>query len=54
MEAIIDVRFGDDDAGTRKPEVMDKLLGWSDKIMMEKHGKTCYVQQKNFSVCPLG
>ena len=47
--AIIDIRFGDAEADTYKPEVMDKLLVQWKKIKKEKHGQNCYNQQKHFS-----
>ena len=41
MEAIIDVKFGDDYAYSWKVVIMDKLLSGSENLKKEKHGKAC-------------
>ena len=48
MEASIDVSFGYADADNWKPEVIDKLFSWWEKIKKDKHGQYCYNQQKYF------
>ena len=48
-EVINVVRFGYDDAETRNPEIMDKLLSWWGKIKKEKHGQHFHDQQKYVS-----
>ena len=49
IEAIIDVRFGDDDAETWKPEARDDLLARWEKIKKDKHGQHYNNQGKHFS-----
>ena len=45
MEAIIDVRFGDDDAYSWKPVRMDKLLSVWEKLKKDKHRMAFYDQR---------
>ena len=49
-EAITDVRFGDADADTCKPEGMDKLLDQWGKTKKDKRGHHCYDKRKHFSL----
>ena len=49
IEAIIDVRFGDADAETWKPEGMDNLLARWEKIKKDKHGQHHQDKGKFFS-----
>ena len=53
MVEIIDVRFGDADMETWRPEEIDKLLTWWENIKQEKHGQYCFDQRIFFSVCTL-
>ena len=47
-EAIIDVRFGDADAETRKPVRTEMVLvGW-EKTDKDKHGQAWYYQHRKF------
>ena len=49
MEAIIDVRFGDDDVYSWKPSILGKLLSGWEKLKKDKHGQVCYDQRRHFS-----
>ena len=44
VDAIIDVKLGDNDADTYKYLPMESLLARWEKIKKNKHGKHCYDQ----------
>ena len=49
VDAIIDIKLGDNDADTYKYEPMIALLARSENIKKDKHGKHCNDQRKHFS-----
>ena len=52
VNAIIDVKLGDDDADTYKYEPMTSLLARWENIKKDKNGKHCHDQRKMFfAVC---
>ena len=53
VDAIIDIKLGDNDADTYKYEPMTALLSRSENIKKDKHGKHCHDQLLFFAVCPL-
>ena len=46
VEAIIDIKIGDDDADSYKSEPMAELLAQWETIKKEKHGNHCRNQQR--------
>ena len=48
VDAIIDVKLGDDDADMYNYEQMTSLLARWENIKKEKHGKHCNDQRKLF------
>ena len=48
-EAIVDIIFGDADAYSWKPVIMDKLLAGWEKLKKEKYGQARYNQRRKFS-----
>ena len=47
-EAIIDVRFWDNDTYSWKPVRIDKSLSGWEKLKKDKHGQACYNQRRHF------
>ena len=48
VKAIIDVKFGDSDAGSYKYEPMASLMARWETIKKDKHGNHCHNQRKHF------